>query len=107
MLKKLRSLFYGPKLGNEIDREISAHLAMEIEHRQRQGMSAEEARRTALRDFGGVEKVREEVRDERGMTFWDVLKQDVRFGLRALRRTRATPPRPFSFSRSASAPTPR
>jgi len=87
MLKKLRALFYGPKLGDEIDREISSHLAMEIEHRKRQGMSEEEARRTALRDFGGVEKTREEVRDARGMTFWDVLKQDVRFGMRTLRRS--------------------
>jgi putative ABC transport system permease protein len=87
VLKKIRSLFYGSKLGDDIDREISGHLAMEIEHRKRRGMSDEEARRTALRDFGGVEKVREEVRDARGMTFWDVLKQDTKFGLRSLRRS--------------------
>jgi putative ABC transport system permease protein len=87
MLKKIRSLFYGSRRREEIDREISTHLAMEIEHRQKGGMSAEEARRTALRDFGGVEKTREEVRDARGITFWDVLRQDVRFGLRSLRRS--------------------
>lgn len=86
MFRRLRSLFYGRTLADDIDREISAHLAMEIEHRQRAGMSADEARRTALRDFGGVEKTREEVRDARGMTFWDVLRQDVRFGVRSLRR---------------------
>jgi len=87
MFTRLRSLFRSADFGDDIDREISAHLAMEIAHRQRQGMSAEEARRTALRDFGGVEKTRQEVRDARGMTFWDVLVQDVRFGLRSLRRS--------------------
>jgi predicted permease len=87
MLTKLRALFYGSKLEDEIDRELSSHLAMEIEHRRRQGMSAEEARRTALRDFGGVARTREEVRDARGMAFWDVLKQDIRFGLRSLSRS--------------------
>lgn len=85
---KLRSLFRGGALDRDINKELDAHLAMEIEHRQELGMSAEEARRTALRDFGGVQKVREEVRDARGMTFWDVLKQDTRFGLRSLRHAR-------------------
>jgi putative ABC transport system permease protein len=87
LFTRIRSLFYGPKLGAEIDREINSHLQMEIDNRIKNGMPPEEARRTALRDFGGVERIREEVRDARGMTFWDVLKQDVRFGLRSLRRS--------------------
>lgn len=87
MFRKLRSLFYGRRMDAEISREIETHLAQEIEHRVRQGQSPEEARRSAHRDFGGVVQTREEVRDARGMTFWDVLKQDVRFGLRSLRRS--------------------
>jgi putative ABC transport system permease protein len=74
-------------LDREISQELQSHIDQEIEHRQKQGMSAEEARRTALRDFGGVQRVREEVQDARGMTFWDVLWQDARFGLRSLRRS--------------------
>lgn len=84
---KLRSLLRRDALDADINKELEAHIAMEIEHRQKNGMSAEEARRTALRDFGGVQKAREEVQDVRGMTFWDVLRQDVRFGLRSLRRS--------------------
>jgi predicted permease len=85
-MARLRSLFRRDAQDREVGRELQAHLDMEIEHRQRAGMSADEARRTALRDFGGVEKVREEVRDVRRVPFWDVLSQDVRFGLRSLRR---------------------
>ena len=81
----LRSLFRREALDQEVSKELQTHIDMEIEHRQKRGMSAEEARRTALRDFGGVEKVREEVRDVRRVPFWDVLWQDVRFGLRSLR----------------------
>src|SRR5262245_39127209 len=86
-MASFRSLFRRDALDQEINRELQSHLAMEIEHRQKQGMSAEEARRTALRDFGGVEKTREEVHDVRRIAFWDVLRQDVRFGLRSLRRS--------------------
>src|SRR5262245_30289177 len=60
---------------------------MEIEQRVRRGMTPDEARRTALRDFGGVGRVREEVRDVRGATFWDDLRQDVRYGVRMLARS--------------------
>jgi predicted permease len=84
---RLRSLLNRRKLDTDIQREIAHHVTMETEHRQRQGMSAEEARRTALRDFGGVGPVREAVRDERGMTFWDTLAQDLKFGFRSLRRS--------------------
>ncbi len=83
----LRSLFRRAALDREIHREIQAHLEMEIEHRVKQGMSLEEARRTALRDFGGVDKTREEVRDVRGIGFLEVLWQDVQHGTRALRRS--------------------
>jgi hypothetical protein len=49
-------------------------------------MSAEEARYAALRSFGGVEQVKEECRDTWGVRFIDTLLQDLRFGLRQLRR---------------------
>ena len=87
LIGRVRSLFNRRRLDTDIQREIAHHVAMETERRQKQGMSPEEARRTALRDFGGVGRVREEVRDERGMTFFDTLAQDLRFGFRTLRRS--------------------
>lgn len=85
-MAKLRSFFRRDSFDREISKELQAHIEMEVEHRRKQGMTEEEVRRTALRDFGGVEKTREEVREARGLGFWDVLRQDVRFGLRSLRR---------------------
>jgi predicted permease len=87
LIGRLRSLLNRRKLDADIQRELAHHVAMETEHRQKQGMSADEARRTALRDFGGVSRIREDVRDERGMTFFDTLAQDLKFGFRALGRS--------------------
>ena len=75
------------RLESDLQKEVSFHLRMEIDQRVAQGMTPAEARRTALRDFGGVDRSAEEVRDVRGVTFWDSLTQDVRFGLRSLRRS--------------------
>ncbi len=87
ILRRLRTLAGARRVDDEITRELHFHIQMEVDERVRSGMSEQEARRTALRDFGGVGRIREEVRDARGMTFWDNLWQDTRFGLRTLRRS--------------------
>jgi putative ABC transport system permease protein len=86
ILRRLRTLANRDRVKDDITREIDFHLTMETELRQRRGMAPDEARRTALRDFGGVVRHREAVHDTRGMTFWDALTQDVRFASRTLRR---------------------
>ncbi|HET9370226.1 MAG TPA: ABC transporter permease, partial [Vicinamibacterales bacterium] len=83
----VRRLFSGRRFNDEVRRELDFHLAMESAERERRGLPAVEAHRTAMRDFGGVERIHEEVRDVRGMTFWDSLVQDLRFGFRTLRRS--------------------
>jgi predicted permease len=50
-------------------------------------MSAEDARREALRGFGGVEQTKEIYRDQRGLPMIETTLQDLRFGLRILRRS--------------------
>jgi len=50
------------------------------------GVSASEARRTALADFGGIEQVKQGVRDHRAGTRSELLWQDARYGLRLLLR---------------------
>jgi putative ABC transport system permease protein len=74
-------------LNDDVQKELAFHLQMEIDARVRGGMSQAEARRAALLDFGGVDRVQEEVRDVRGATFWDDLRQDLRYGVRMLRRS--------------------
>jgi putative ABC transport system permease protein len=85
-VRRLRTLARRSRVKDDIRRELDFHIEMEAEKRQQQGMSADEARRTALRDFGGMSRVREDVHDTRGLTMWDALSQDVRFSLRMLRR---------------------
>jgi predicted permease len=71
----------------DLKKEVGFHLQMETEQLVAKGLSPEEARRQALRDFGGIDSATEGIRDARGITFWDNLSQDVRFGLRSLRRS--------------------
>lgn len=77
----------GDRLHDDIHREIASHLRMEIDHRIAAGASPDEARRSAILDFGGVGAIEEQVQDVRGLTFWDHLTQDLRYGWRTLRRS--------------------
>lgn len=72
------------RLEREMSDEMAHHLELEIEDRVRQGMGEAEARRTALRDFGGVERWKEESRSIRGLGGWDALRQDLRYAARTL-----------------------
>lgn len=72
------------RLEAEMTEEMRQHLELEIEDRVRSGLSPAEARRTALRDFGGVERWKEEARSARGLGGWDALRQDLRYAARTL-----------------------
>ena len=74
------------RVESELDEEMRFHLDMEAERNAAAGMSPEIARRTAARDFGGVERHKEAVRDERGARWFEDLGQDVHYALRVLRR---------------------
>jgi predicted permease len=60
---------------------------MAVELNLRKGMTAEDARREALRSFGGIEQTKEIYRDQRGLPMIETSLQDLRFGLRMLRRS--------------------
>jgi hypothetical protein len=81
MLKKLklrlRALFFKSKMEEELNEEVRFHLEREIEENIARGMSLEEARFTALRSFGGVERIKEESRDERGIRLVEEVWQDL------------------------------
>src|SRR6202790_864350 len=74
-------------LEHDLDAEVRSHLEMAAEMNLRKGMSAEEARREAIRSFGGVEQTKELYRDQRGVPVIETTLQDLRFGLRMLRRS--------------------
>jgi predicted permease len=86
LFRRIRTLRHRDRVKEDIRREMDFHIEMETETRARRGMDPREARRTALRDFGGFDRYREAVHDARGMTFWDSVVQDARFAWRTLRR---------------------
>jgi len=84
--RRLVGLLRRRRLEREVEDELDFHLHMEIGENLRRGMRPEEARRAALRRFGGVAQIRESCRETGGLPMIDTLWQDVRFGLRVLRR---------------------
>ena len=87
MLGRLWNLFRNKRLDRELDLELRHHLELlEAEHRER-GLSHDEARAAARRDFGGLAQVRETYRDQRGLPMVETLWRDIRFGVRSMWRT--------------------
>jgi predicted permease len=83
---RARSLFQRRRADEELDRELRAHLEYQVEENMSRGMSPDEARRLAISTFGGVERVREEARDARGVSLMENLGRDLRYSLRGLVR---------------------
>ena len=83
---RLRSLRRWRRQEAELDEEIRFHLAEEMEERIAAGMSPDEARAAARRDFGNVPLMRELARETWGWGPAERLLQDVRGGLRMMRR---------------------
>ena len=70
----------------EMKEEIQFHLEMETRRNEEAGMTDYEAKRRAQRDFGGVERHKDDVRDERGTSWFEDASGDVRFAARSLMR---------------------
>ena len=89
-LRALRARIAGVAAGSrrdaELDEELRAHLDMLADEHERRGLSRGAARQAALRDFGGVTQITEAYREQRGLPFFDTLRQDVRYALRMWRR---------------------
>jgi putative ABC transport system permease protein len=70
----------------DLDRDIREHIERETEDNIARGMSPEEARHAALRKFGNLTQVREQTWEVWSIVWFDQLLEDVRFGLRMLRK---------------------
>src|SRR5438128_3874142 len=84
---RLLGLVYKNRREAEMAEEMRHHLDLLTERNIAAGMSTDEARNAALRQFGGVEQVKEIAREQRVWRWADEFFQDVRFGARMLRRT--------------------
>jgi putative ABC transport system permease protein len=81
-----RALLRGPAIESQLDEEMRFHIDMETRKLVERGLPPEEARREALLAFGGIEKHKEESRDATGAPVIETLLQDVRYGVRGLKR---------------------
>src|SRR4029077_17686262 len=96
LLSRIRNLvsnlFHRNRVERELDDEMRAHLAMLVDEKIATGLSPQQARRSALIEFGGVDQVKEQVRDVRIGARLEQVWLDVRYAARMLRKNpRFTP----------------
>src|SRR5690349_2281674 len=83
----LKDLFRRQQADAELDEEFRYHLDREIERHRAAGLAPEAARQAALRDLGSLALLEEECRDARGTRWVETVLQDLRLGVRLLRRS--------------------
>jgi predicted permease len=82
----LRNIFSSRRADVDLDQEVHSHFEMLTEERVRSGMSPEEAQRAARIELGGLEQVKEQVREERIGSWLHSVLSDCRFTFRQLRK---------------------
>jgi predicted permease len=82
----LQNLFRKDGVESQLDSELRAYIDMVTAERIASGIPVAEARRTVLAEFGGLEQVKQAVRDRRAGTGVELLWQDLRYGSRQFLR---------------------
>jgi len=85
-LARITSIVRRTRLDADLDEELRSHIDLATVENMTLGMNRKDARRAALRSFGGVTQTREAYRLGRGFPFLDQLMRDVRYGCRQLLR---------------------
>ena len=84
LLYRLRALFRRDVMDRELEEELQYHLERETAKHVSAGLRPDEARRRARASFGGVERIRDDTRDSRGLVTLETLAQDIRYAARGL-----------------------
>jgi len=87
MASLLRNLLHKQREERELDEEVHSHELLLVDEKIRAGLHPREARRQARLELGGLEQVKEQVREVRAGHLLETLWLDVRFGLRMLRKS--------------------
>jgi predicted permease len=85
LLFRFRALVHRRVMERELNEEIQFHLEHQIGKYENSGMRREAAVREARLDFGGLDQVKEECRQARGIHILESFGQDLRYGVRSLR----------------------
>jgi macrolide transport system ATP-binding/permease protein len=82
----LQRLFSRGRMERDLDKELRFHFESQVADKMRSGVPESEARRLARLEFGGIDQIKEDCRESRGTMWVELIVQDVRYGLRQLRR---------------------
>ena len=82
---RVRALFRRGAVERELDDELRFHIERETEKLVREGLPRADAERRARLAFGGVERIKDDTRDARGLALLDSLGQDLRYAWRGIR----------------------
>jgi predicted permease len=85
VLFRLRALFQQRAVEEELDDELRFHFDREVEKLERSGLARQEALRRARLSLGGLDPVKEECRQARGISALEIAVQDLRYALRGMR----------------------
>src|SRR5215467_951425 len=86
LAQRIAGVLFKRRMDRDLSEEIQTHLEMETAENLRRGLSPAEARKAALRRFGGVGLITETYRDRRGLPLLETTMQDLRYGARTLRK---------------------
>ncbi len=89
LASRIHGLFTGRRQDAEFDLELASHLDLLTDEHIRRGLSAGDARREAILRFGGPVQIKEEQHERRSVPFVETTLQDLRYGVRALRKSPA------------------
>ena len=84
LLFRLHALTRRRDTENELDDELRFHLDRQTDKYVRSGMSEAEAARRVRQEFGGLDQVKDECREARGVSFIETLVQDLHYAVRTL-----------------------
>jgi predicted permease len=86
-LRSLTSTLHRAQIDGEMDEELRSHIEHRADDLERSGLSRTEAERRARVEFGSYERFKVESHEAAGGSFIEILLQDIRFGLRILRKS--------------------
>ena len=87
LLSRVASLFRTGQLDAELDEELRSHIDLATQENLASGMDRHQARKAAMKSFGGITQTKEAYRRQRGLPFFETLLQDLRYAVRQLFRS--------------------
>jgi macrolide transport system ATP-binding/permease protein len=83
----LGRIFTRKRLESDLEKELRFHVESQVAEKMRSGVPESEARRFTRLEFGGIEQIKEDCRESRGTLWLESIVQDIRYGLRQLRKS--------------------